>query len=173
MKISIIYHTNDGAEKQVANWIADGAAKNSSTDVSIMDINSTNHPFILASDLIFIGISVHQGVVAWEMVKWMETKYTKGQLKGKMVALFCVSDVFCGENALLFAINCLLGKGMFIYSGGNTNGEPFTNAGFFVEKNSITQNRDFALLYGERISSKCLELYARVNQKQAIQNVKL
>lgn len=161
MKIAIIYHTESGNEKRIAQLIAEGAKRSSVVNVKMMSIEEVDHPYLLDSKAIIIGCPAQMGTFSWQMKKWLDTKYTKGQLKGKLGSVFCTSDYFGGgaEIAELGLIGHLLVKGLLVYTAGTTQGQPYTHFGAVAIKDGIDYQEEKARILGERIAQKAIELF--------------
>lgn len=158
MKIAIVYQVENNSELEIIKQITVGAKSNPKNEVKVMSISSVDHPFLLEADALILGCSVKNGTFSHEIKKWLDIKYTKGQLRGKLASVFCLTNKhgFGAETTLLGLIGHLLIKGMVIYSGGTTEGEPHFNYGLV----SVTGRKDSleeALVYGQRIAQKTID----------------
>jgi NAD(P)H dehydrogenase (quinone) len=161
MKISVIYHSETGNTKRIAELIVEGANRSSLINAKAMSINEVDHSFLLDSKAVLIGSPTYTGGYSWQMKKWLDTKYTKGQLKGKLASVFSTANSF-GEGAEVAEIGLisnLLLKGLLIYTGGNCDGELSTHLGVVAVKDGIEFQQERARIFGERIAKKAMELF--------------
>ncbi len=161
MKISIIYYCDSGNTKRIAELITEGANRSVVIEAKAMNIEAINHPFLLESKAIIIGSPEKNGTISWQMKKWLETKYTKGQLKGKLGGVFSTSEYFGAgaEHTQIELIKQLLFKGLLVYSSGTAEKQPFTHLGIAAIKDGIDYQEEKARVFGERIAKKTVELF--------------
>ncbi len=69
-KILVLYHSNSGNTKQMAQHVADGARQLSGTDVRLRDISEADHTDLTWCDGMALGSPTNYGTVSWQMKKW-------------------------------------------------------------------------------------------------------
>ncbi len=159
MKISLIYHSETGNTKRIAEMIAEGARLGGEVEVKTMSIDEIDDGFVESSRAIIIGCPTHRGAFSWQMKKWIET--TRLKLAGKVGSVF-VSEGYIGggaDFAEMGLIAHLLVMGMLIYSGGTSWGQPFTHYGAVAIKDGDESQKERARVFGERIARKTRELF--------------
>lgn len=161
MKISIIFHSESGNTKKVAEIISEGTKLAGDIEVKVMSIDEVDDTFVQGSDAVIIGCSTHRGSLAWQMKKWVET--TRLKLGGKLGSVFATEGYVGGgaDRVEMELIAHLLVMGMLVYSGGTSWGQPFTHFGAVAIKDGDQSQKERARIFGERIARKALELFAK------------
>lgn len=159
MKISIIYHSETGNTKRVAEIIAQGAELSEKIEVKCMSIEDMDNDFLDQSKAVFFGCPVYCGNFSWQMKKWLDI--TKNKLAGKLGAVFATENHLGGgaDLAELSIIGSLLVYGMLVYSAGTCEGNPFTHFGSVCIKDGDEKQKERAKIFGKRIAKKAVELF--------------
>jgi NAD(P)H dehydrogenase (quinone) len=159
MKISVIYHSETGNTKRIAEMIAEGAKLGGEIEVKSMSIDEIDDSFVESSKAIILGCPTHRGAFSWQMKKWIGT--TKLKLAGKIGSVFVTAGYIGGgaDFAEMGLIAHLLVLGMLIYSGGTSWGQPFIHYGAVTIKDGDEAQREKARIFGERIARKTQELF--------------
>ena len=159
MKISIVYHSESGNTKKLAEIIGEGARISDSIEIKIMSIESVDEKFVKESKAVIFGCPTYSGSLSWQIKKWFDT--TPVDLEGKIGGVFATENYLGGgaDNAELAMIGCILVRGMLAYSAGFTKGEPLTHFGAVILKDGDNFQKDRARLLGKRIAEKALELF--------------
>ncbi len=159
MKISVIYHSETGNTKKMAETIAEGARLGGEVDVKVMSIDEIDESFVGSSKAVIIGCPTHRGSFSWQMKKWIGT--TKLKLGGKIGSVFATAGYVGGgaDFAEMGLISHLLVLGMLVYSGGTSWGQPFTHYGAVAIQNGDEAQKERAKIFGERVARKTLELF--------------
>lgn len=159
MKIAIVYHSVSGNTKKIAEFVASGVEKSGVDEVKLMSIDSIDYDFIEKSQGVIFGTPTYYASMSWQMKKWFDTSTCK--LSGKLGSCFATANFMGGgsevaEGAL---VHHMLVKGMVVYTAGGGEGLPFTHLGAtsIREGDEFQQNR--AVIFGERIGRKALELF--------------
>ena len=161
MKISVIYHSETGNTRKLAEIISEGAALDGKVDVKLMSIDEIDDAFVESSAAVIVGCPTHRGMASWQMTKWLGR--TKLKLAGKMGSIF-VTEGFIGggaETAEMGLIAHMLVIGMLIYSAGTSGGHPFTHYGAVAVREGDEAQKQRARLFGERVARKALELFEK------------
>jgi len=161
MKISVIYHSDTGNTKRIAERIAEGATLGGEVEVKNMSIDEIDEPFVEGSKAIIIGCPTHRGAFSWQMKKWIGT--TRLKLAGKIGSVFATGGYIGGgaDFAEMGLIAHLLVMGMLVYSGGTSWGQPFIHYGAVAIKEGDDAQRERARIFGERIARKTLDLFGK------------
>ena len=161
MKISVIYHSQSGNTKRIAEIIAEGAKLGGEVEVKSMSIDEVDEPFAESSNAIIVGCPTHRGAFSWQMKKWIGT--TKLKFAGKIGSVFATEAYIGGgaDFAEMGLIAHLLVMGMLVYSGGTSWGQPFIHYGAVAIKDGDEAQRERARIFGERIARKTLELFGK------------
>jgi NAD(P)H dehydrogenase (quinone) len=161
MKISIIYHSETGNTKKIAEIISEGAKIDGKVEVKLMSIDEIDETFVERSDAIILGCPTHRGTFSWQMKKWLGT--TKLKVAGKLGSVFATEGYIGGgaDMAEMGLIGHLLVMGMLVYSAGTSGGQPFTHFGAVAIKDGDEAQKERARIFGERIARKALELFGK------------
>jgi NAD(P)H dehydrogenase (quinone) len=161
MRISVIYHSETGNTRRIAEMIAEGTRLGGEVEVKSMSIDEVDDSFVESSRAIILGCPTHRGAYSWQMKKWIGT--TKLKLAGKVGSVFVTEGYIVGgaDFAEMGLIAHLLVLGMLIYSGGTSWGQPFTHYGAVAIKDGDEAQRERARIFGERISRKTRELFGK------------
>lgn len=164
MKISIIYFSETGNTAKMAALIAEGCNKVSQDiEVRQMTVDEVDEGFVNECDAVIFGSPTHGGNLSWQLKKCLEELDQK-TLTGKLGAVF-VSQNWPGGGGASFAemsiISSMLVRGMLIYSGGLTVGEPAIHFGAVSHRapeDDLYVQR--CLKLGENVSRKAMELFS-------------
>ena len=162
MKVSIIYHSESGNVKKMADIIALGCQGILNTEVKLMSVEKINKEYFSESKVVFFGSPTYCGNCSWQIKKYLD--YHPKELSGKLGAVF-ISQSQTGGGGASFAamsvISELLVCGMLVYSSGIAEGKPILHFGAISQKapaeNTLDYNRCIKL--GERITLKAQELF--------------
>lgn len=159
MKAAVVYHSETGNTKKVAELIAEGLRLDGQVEVKAMSVDDVDEAFIQASDAVLVGCPTHRGSFSWQMKKWVGT--TKLKLGGKLGGVFATEGYIGGgaDMAAMGLIAHLLVMGLLVYSGGTSWGLPFVHFGAIAIRDGDEAQRDRARLFGERFARKALELF--------------
>lgn len=159
MKIAIIYHSETGNTEKVADLIAQGTKKVEGTETKCMSINNVDAAFVEEAKVIFFGTPTYAGTYSWQMKKWLDT--CKLKLAGKVGSVFATENFLGGgaDNAELALLSELLVKGMFIYSVGSSEGNPYTHFGAVCIKDGTEEQKDRVEIFAERVAKNAVKLF--------------
>ncbi|ADO77544.1 flavodoxin family protein [Halanaerobium praevalens] len=160
MKISIIYHSESGNTREVAEIIKDGCLKVEKVEVKTMSIDEFEPEFINSSQTIILGSPTYSGDISWQLKSFLDQN-KKIDYKGKLGAVFATENFIGGgaDNALLTMISHLLVKGMLVYSAGAAAGHPYTHFGVVCIQAGSESQKERAAIFGRRIAQKTVELF--------------
>ena len=161
MKIAIIYHSESGNTKRMAELVRDGCLKVEGIEARCMSIEDIGDGFVVESAAIILGSPTYEGSCSWQMKKYLDTG-PKG-LSGKLGGVFA-SQNWPGGGGASFAemtiIAAMLVHGMLIYSGGIAVGTPYLHFGAVSRRApEETLYRDRCVKLGENIATKAIELF--------------
>ena len=161
MKIAIIYHSESGNTKRMAELVRDGCLKVEGIEARCMSIEDIGDGFVVESAAIILGSPTYEGSCSWQMKKYLDTG-PKG-LSGKLGGVFA-SQNWPGGGGASFAemtiIAAMLVHGMLIYSGGIAVGTPYLHFGA-VSRRAPEEAlyHDRCVKLGENIATKAMELF--------------
>ena len=159
MKLSIIYHSQSGNTKKVAEIMAATAQELEGVEAKAMSIDAVDNDFINESNAIIFGSPTYAGTLSWQMKKFLDTAPLN--FSGKLGGVFATADYLGGgaDIAELSIIGCLLVRGMLVYSGGAATEDPKTHYGAVLRKAGDEFELERAQALAQRIAKKALELF--------------
>ncbi|MBN1053082.1 flavodoxin family protein [Clostridium botulinum] len=161
MKISIIYFSKTGKTKEMANIIASGMKLEKDIEVELFDIDNINYDFLNESKAVIFGTPTYYANTCWQIKKWFDES-SNCNLSGKIGAVFATANYAQGgaDTAILTIINHLMVKGMLVYSGGSSLGQPYIHLGAVALKENFEKSKDMFKIFGTRIAQKTNELFS-------------
>lgn len=159
MKISIIFYSQGGNTKRVADLIAEGAVAAGDVEVKAMNLDEIDEAFVDQSDAVIFGTPTYYGMFCWQIKKFFDT--TKLKLAGKLGSVYATENFLGGgaDAAELGLAGHMLVRGMLVYTGGTSDGKPYTHFGAVTIKDGNDFEKDRAKTFGQRIAKKALELF--------------
>lgn len=161
MKIAIIYHSETGNTKKMAELVQEGCLKVKGIEAKYMSIDDIDEAYVVESTAIIFGSPTYEGSCSWQMKRYLDTG-PRG-LAGKLGGVF-VSQNWPGGGGASFAemtiIAGMLVLGMIIYSGGISLGQPYLHFGA-VSRRAPDEElyRERCVKLGENIAMKAIELF--------------
>lgn len=163
IKIAILYHSETGNTQQMAELVREGCVRVGSVEARCMPITDVDESYVEAARAVILGSPTYEGSCTWQIKRYLDTA-ARG-LAGKLGAVF-VSQNWPGGGGGSFAemtmIAGMLVRGMLIYSGGITEGQPYLHFGA-VSRRAPEEDlyRERCLKLGENIARKAVELFGR------------
>ena len=161
MKVAIIYHSETGNVRKMAELIQQGCLKVGGAEAKTMGIDQVDESFLAESKAVILGTPTYEGSCSWQMKKFLDTG-PKG-LGGKLGGVFASQNWPRGGGgsfAEMTVIAGMLVHGMLIYSGGVAEGMPYLHFGAVARKAPEEKlYRDRCLKLGENIAKKAVELF--------------
>jgi NAD(P)H dehydrogenase (quinone) len=159
MKLAVIYHSQSGNTKRIAEIVAAGAKISDVVEVKVMDINCIDEEYVANAKAIIFGCPTYCGSLSWQMKRWFDM--TSVGLEGKLGSTFATENYLGGgaDVAELGMIGCLLIRGMLVYTAGFTKEGPITHYGAVTIKAGDDWQQQRASLLGKRVAEKALELF--------------
>ena len=160
MKLSIIYFSQTGKTRTMAEEIAKGMKTIDNVEVGIFDIDNIDYEYVKESKAVIFGTPTYYANTCWQIKKWFDESWGR-DLSGKIGGAFATADFPQGgaDIAILTIINHLMVKGMLVYSGGSAVGEPYIHLGPVALRDNFEESKELFDIYGKRIATKCVELF--------------
>ncbi|MGM0438456.1 MAG: flavodoxin family protein [Bacillota bacterium] len=161
MNLSIVYHSESGNTKKVAEIIKTGVENVEGFNVKTMHIDETDVEYINSSKAVIFGTPTYTGDLSHQMKNWFGNYPSEIDFSGKLGAVFATQKYVGGgaDVALKTMIGHLLVKGMVVYSAGAGEGKPFTHFGAVCIQSGNEEQKERAEIFGKRIAKKTLELF--------------
>ena len=96
MNISVVYHSESGNTRRVAELVAEGARVSPSVQARVMSLEEMDKGWIESSRAVIFGCPTYAGSLSWQMKQFVDT--TSYNLEGKIGAAYLQRhQVFEGE----------------------------------------------------------------------------
>ncbi|MFA6107203.1 MAG: flavodoxin domain-containing protein [Candidatus Latescibacterota bacterium] len=163
MKIAVIYHSETGNTRRMAELVRDGCQQVAGVEARCMSIDQVDPTWVEEARAVILGSPTYEGTCSWQMKRYLDTE-PRG-LAGKLAGVF-VSQNWPGGGGGSFAemsiIAALLVHGMLVYSGGISEGMPFLHFGAVSTKApQDALSHDRCLKLGRNIAAKAVELFGQ------------
>jgi len=161
MKIAIIYHSETGNTRKMAELVNQGCRTVVGVEARCMSVDEADEAYLVESKAIIFGSPTYEGSCSWQMKRFLDTGHEG--LAGKLAGVFA-SQNWPGGGGASFAemtmIAALLVHGMIVYSGGISLGMPYLHFGAVSRKAPEEElYRQRCVKLGENIAGKALELF--------------
>jgi len=161
MKVAIIYHSETGNTKAMAELVARGCREVQGVEARCMSVDEVDERHVAESSAVLLGSPTYEGACSWQLKQFLDTRGL--MLAGKLGGVF-VSQNWPGGGGGSFAemtiIAAMLVLGMVVYSGGISAGQPYLHFGAVSAKAPVDGlYRDRCLKLGQNIAAKAQELF--------------
>ena len=160
IKIAIVYHSETGNTKRMAELIEEGCGKVSDVEARAMSIADMDEAYIAEARAVLFGGPTYEGTISWQMKRVLDE--ISVNLAGKLGGVFA-SQNWPGGGGADFAemtlIAAMLVRGMLIYSGGIAEGAPFLHFGAVSARRPEGLYAERCVKLGQNIASKAMELF--------------
>jgi len=156
MKVAIVYHSETGNTRQMAELVREGCLSVEGVEAECMSIDAIDQPYLDAARAVILGCPTYEGTCSWQMKQFLDTG-ARG-LAGKLGGVFASQNWPGGGGASfteMTLIAAMLVHGMLIYSGGIAEGAPFLHFGAVSEKAP----------HGELYPERCRKLVRTIARK--------
>lgn len=160
MKISILYHSQTGHTKEMAEIIAEGAREVKDTQVRLFSLADVDVDYVNESDAVLFGTPTYYASTCWQLKKWFDES-KNFQLAGKLGAVFATANYAQGgaDIAVQTILGHMLVKGMLVFSGGSSYGQPYIHLGAVALKENFEASKPMFRVFGTRVAQKAAELF--------------
>lgn len=162
MKISILYFSKTGKTREMAEMVAAGARTVPGTDIRLFELDKIDPDYLNESCAVIFGTPTYYANTCWQIKKWFDESHAF-RLEGKLGAAFATANYAQGgaDVALTTLIQHMMVKGMLVYSGGSSLGQPFIHLGAVALKENFDASREMFRIFGKRVAEKAKELFDR------------
>lgn len=160
MKVSIIYHSETGNTREMAERVREGCL-NAGAEARCMSIDEVDRAYVQESAAVILGSPTYEGTCSWQMKRFLDSG--PPGLAGKLGGVFASQNWPGGGGASFAEMTMIAGMlvlGMLIYSGGIAEGMPYLHFGA-VSRKAPDEDlyRDRCLKLGENITKKAMGLF--------------
>ena len=160
IKIAIVYHSETGNTKRMAELIEEGCGKVSDVEARAMSIDDMDEAYIAEARAVLFGGPTYEGTISWQMKRVLDE--ISVNLAGKLGGVFASQNWPGGGGADFAEMTLIAGmlvRGMLIYSGGISEGAPFLHFGAVSARRPEGLYAERCVKLGQNIASKAMELF--------------
>lgn len=158
VRIAIFYYSQTGNTLAAARLVEQGVKQAGDIETRLVDIMQPEaHEYLRQADAVIFGTPTYSASFAWPLKRWYDEEARTFGLAGKLAANFATGMHIGGgqDTALKSMAAHEIMRGMLVYSGGG----PLTHLGAVILDMEDAAQRERAILFGERIGRKTLELF--------------
>ncbi|MEA3378686.1 MAG: flavodoxin family protein [Nanoarchaeota archaeon] len=109
-RISIVYHSESGRTKQLAQEVFNGVNEYKNIECKVISISDCDYNFIEQSQAVIFGSPTYYGGMSWQMKRFIDGLRDYVNLEGKIGSAFCSGKslrVVLKQLYLEFTNHCL------------------------------------------------------------------
>ncbi len=118
-KILVLYHSNSGNTRRMAELIAEGALQLDRTEVRLKDTTQADHFDLEWCDGLALGSPTNYGSVSWQMKQWWDQQPIEnwGQRDGRIGCVFSSAGAWGGgqEWTCMTLLSILMNYGFLVF----------------------------------------------------------
>ena len=161
MKVAIVYHSETGNTRQMAELVREGCERVEGVEARCMSIDDVDSDYVIESKAVILGSPTYEGTCSWQMKRWLDSG-PKG-LTGKLGGVFASQNWPGGGGASFAEMTIIAGMlvlGMMVYSGGISLGAPYLHFGAVSRRAPDDElYRARCIKLGVNIATKTKELF--------------
>jgi len=162
INVAIVYHSETGNTRRMAELIREGCLNVEGVEAKIMSIDELDTGYLTDAQAVLFGGPTYEGTISWQMKRCIDT--ISVDLAGKLGGVFASQNWPGGGGADFAEMTLIAGmlvRGMLIYSGGITEGQPFLHFGAVSARRPEGLYAERCIKLGENIASKAVELFGK------------
>ena len=160
MKIAIVYHSETGNTRQMAELVKRGCEGTAGVEAACFPVDDVDAAYLAEAKAVILGAPTYEGRASWQILRWLDEG--PGNLAGKLGGCFASQNWPGGGGADLAEITLIAGMlvhGMLIYSGGIAEGPPYLHFGAVSTRAPQGLCAERCVKLGENIARKAAELF--------------
>lgn len=160
MTAAVVYYSKTGRTKVMAELVAQGMRAAGDVDVHLFDVGHIDNAVLSECKAVVFGTPTYYANMCWQLKKWFDESWSC-KLGGRLGAAFATADYAQGgaDIAIQAVLGHLMVKGMLVYSGGSSLGQPYIHLGPVALKEQGDSCNNQFVTFGRRIAEKALELF--------------
>lgn len=164
MKMAVIYHSVTGNTKAMGEEIVKGMNAVDGVEAKSFAIEDVDADFVRQAKCVVFGSPIYAAHITGQMMNYLLAEAGKLELAGKLTGAYATAQYVHGgaELGIREMLDHCMVMGALTYSGGGSCGRPVIHLGPVGIDNTL-DIRQFAenfVLYGKRMATKALELFA-------------
>ncbi|MCA9185898.1 MAG: flavodoxin domain-containing protein [Pirellulaceae bacterium] len=118
-RVLVLFHSNSGNTRRMAELVADGARQLDGTEVRLKDISAADDKDLEWCDGVALGSPTNYGCVSWQMKQWWDQQPIEnwGKRDGKIGCVFTSAGAWGGGQELtcLALLAILINYGFLVF----------------------------------------------------------
>lgn len=161
MYATIIYHSESGNTKLMAELIASSMNAVEGMEATTFDIDNIDLEYAKKSKCIIIGTPIYAAGATAKVLSFLQTNFSECEPAGKLGGAFATANYVHGggEIGIRSILDAMMVKGMLVYSGGAAYGKPVIHLGPVGLGADPKYTESFFEEYGKRMATKAVELF--------------
>lgn len=161
MKMAVIYHSETGNTKKMAEIIAQGMMTQQGVEAKTFSYDAVDEAWVKESKCVVIGSPIYMASISAAMKTYLEQSAKKCELAGKIGGAFATANYVHGggELGIRLILDHLMVLGMLTYSAGGAYGHPVIHLGPIAIGGKLEESSDMFALYGKRMAEKTVEIF--------------
>lgn len=146
----------------MAKIVAEGVRSVPGAEARLFELDHIDMDYLSESRAVIFGTPTYYANTCWQLKKWFDESHAC-RLEGKLGAAFATANYAQGgaDVALTALIQHMMVKGMLVYSGGSSLGQPFIHLGAVALKENFDASKEMFQIFGARVAGKAKELFDR------------
>lgn len=165
MKMAVIYHSVTGNTKNMGEEIVKGMSSVEGVEAKSFAIEAVDGEFIKDCACVVFGSPIYAAHISFQMTNYMQKEASRLGLAGKLTGAYATAQYVHGggELGVRELLDYCMVFGALTYSGGAACGKPVIHLGPVGIDNTLDINQfaDNFVLYGKRMATKAVELFAK------------
>jgi NAD(P)H dehydrogenase (quinone) len=160
MQIAIIYHSESGNTRGMAELVKEGCEHVAGIEARCMTVDDIDQGYVDGAAALILGAPIYGASCSWQMKKFLDTG-ARPSWRGKLGGVFVSQRYPAGGGESLgelVIIGGMLSRGMLVYSGGVAGRPDGLHLGAVSVGAPDGVFADRCLRLGEVIAAKALEL---------------
>ena len=161
MKIAVIYHSQSGNTKAMAEKIVAGITRVDGVEAQTFSIDAVDAAYVNESVCVIAGTPTYNGTMSAAMSAFLEKAPGAFDLKGKLGGAFATAAYTHGgaEIAVTGILHHMLFCGMMPYASGNAFGHPVIHYGPTAIAGNLADFEELFEIYGERMANQAKKVF--------------
>lgn len=166
MKIAIVYFSQSGRTKELAQAIEKGMKTVADIETVMIDISEAENIRETLEDCrgVVFGTPTYMTSISHQMMQFLQTMGSKLQLANKLGGGFATAQYTHGggDIAISEILKVILDFGMMVYSGGSSFGVPYIHLGpvaYGTTKEDQEKYLPLGEAYGYRFATQCKRIF--------------
>lgn len=162
MRVAVIYYSQTGNTKKMAEAIVKGIRSEENMEAEAFSIDEITQDYMNDCQGVIVGTPTYYGTLCGAIKVWLEKTTGLFDLSGKMAGAFATAAYVHGggDIAIQSVLGHLLINGTLIYSSGRAFGNPVIHQGPVAIDSDLESYEELFEIYGSRFA-KAMRMYLK------------